>query len=216
MRADGDTMAPGGRRGPLHGGSVAGVRAAGNVGGGDVGEERVFQGGVGQFAHVAIEVDGHVGGVSIMALECRVLCATISGVNRKDLQFLARTRLVEARTLLKAGLPDGAYYLAGYAVECALKACIARATRRYEFPDKKSVDAGHTHNLRELIKVANLELARLEEARKYPDFRNRWDLVQKWSEQSRYRRQDPDMAEALLAAIDDRKHGVLVWIKRHW
>jgi HEPN domain-containing protein len=77
----------------------------------------------------------------------------MGGVNRKDLQFLARTRLAEAKTLLGAGLPDGAYYLAGYAVECGLKACIARGTQRHEFPDKKSVDASHTHNLRDLIKV---------------------------------------------------------------
>jgi HEPN domain-containing protein len=32
--------------------------------------------------------------------------------------------------LLEAGLYAGAYYLAGYAVECALKACIAKKTAR--------------------------------------------------------------------------------------
>ena len=37
----------------------------------------------------------------------------MNGVNRKDLQFLARARLAEATTLLGAGYPDGAYYLAG-------------------------------------------------------------------------------------------------------
>ena len=80
----------------------------------------------------------------------------IGDVNRKDLQLLARVRLAGAKTLLDAGRPDGAYYLAGYAVECALKACIARGTLRHEFPGKKTVDASHTHNLRDLIKVANL------------------------------------------------------------
>jgi HEPN domain-containing protein len=134
-------------------------------------------------------------------------CVTMGGVNRKDLQFLARTRLAEARTLLGAGRPDGAYYLAGYAVECALKACIARGTERHEFPDKKTVDASHTHNLRDLIKVANLELARLEEAKRDPLFRNHWDLVQRWSEHSRYRRHDSEMARALVDAIGDRRHG---------
>ena len=138
------------------------------------------------------------------------------GVNRKDLQLIAQTRLAEAKTLLGAGRPDGAYYLAGYAVECALKACIARATQRHEFPDKKSVDASHTHNLRDLIKVANLELARLEEAQRDPAFRNHWDLVQRWSELSRYRTHDFGRAQALIEAIGDRKHGVMAWIKRHW
>jgi HEPN domain-containing protein len=138
------------------------------------------------------------------------------GVNRRDLQFLARTRLAEAKTLLRAGHPDGAYYLAGYAVECALKASIARAVRRHDFPDKKSVDASHTHNLRDLAKVANLELAHLEESKRDREFRNNWDVVRQWSEQNRYRRMDSGMAEALLDAIGDRKHGVMAWITRHW
>ncbi|HWC96053.1 MAG TPA: HEPN domain-containing protein [Candidatus Sulfopaludibacter sp.] len=137
-------------------------------------------------------------------------------MNRKELQFLARTRIAEAKTLLEAGRPDGAYYLAGYAVECALKACIAKETLRHEFPDKKSVDASHTHNLRDLIKVANLELARLEEAKRDSTFRNYWDLVQQWSEHSRYRKNGSEMAQALVEAIGDRKHGVMFWIQRHW
>src|SRR5690349_2807492 len=29
----------------------------------------------------------------------------------------------------------------------ALKACVAKGTHRYDFPDKKSVDASYTHNL---------------------------------------------------------------------
>src|SRR5271157_3191242 len=80
-------------------------------------------------------------------------------VDRKDLQELSKGRLKEARALLKLGLFDGAYYLAGYAVECALKACIAKGTGRGEFPDKKKVDSSHSHNLRDLIKVAGLDKA---------------------------------------------------------
>jgi len=131
------------------------------------------------------------------------------GVNRKDFQSLARTRLAEAKTLLAADRFDGAYYLAGYAIECALKACIARRTQRHDFPDKKSVDASHTHNLRDLVKVANLELVRLEEVKRDPAFGDNWDLVQEWSEQSRYRRVGAGMSQALVNAIGDRKHGVM-------
>lgn len=140
----------------------------------------------------------------------------MSGLNRSDLQILARLRLREAKTLLSAGLSDGAYYLAGYAVECALKACIARRTQRHEFPDKKSVDASHTHNLRDLVKVANLELARLQEVKRDPAFRDHWDLVQQWSEQSRYRRHDSKIAQALVRAVADRNHGVIAWIRKSW
>ena len=46
-------------------------------------------------------------------------------MNRRDLQELTRIRAVEAGTLLDQGMYDGAYYLSGYAVECALKACIS-------------------------------------------------------------------------------------------
>jgi len=60
-------------------------------------------------------------------------------LDRKDLQELSRVRLKEATALMQAGFFDGAYYLAGYAVECAIKACIAKGTRRYEFPDKRKV-----------------------------------------------------------------------------
>jgi len=84
-------------------------------------------------------------------------------VDRGDFQGLSRARLKEARALLRLGLSDGAYYLAGYAVECALKACIAKGTRRFEFPDKKKVDSSHSHNLRELVKIAGLEDARIEQ-----------------------------------------------------
>jgi len=49
-------------------------------------------------------------------------------VNRRDLQALSRIRLTEAKALLRLGHYDGAYYLAGYAAECALKACIAKLT----------------------------------------------------------------------------------------
>lgn len=57
-------------------------------------------------------------------------------MNRLDFQRLAELRLSESTALLAAGFPDGAYYLAGYAMECALKACIAKRTREYDFPEK--------------------------------------------------------------------------------
>ena len=50
-------------------------------------------------------------------------------VDRRELQDLSKVRLKEATALLQLGLFDGAFYLAGYAVECGLKACIAKGTR---------------------------------------------------------------------------------------
>jgi hypothetical protein len=137
-------------------------------------------------------------------------------VDRKGLQGLSKIRLKEANALLRLGLFDGAFYLAGYAVECALKACIAKGTRRGEFPEKKRVDSSHTHNLLQLIAVAKLDEARLERAAEDLAFSDNWDIVRGWSEQSRYQRHPPESARTLLAAIGDRQHGVITWIKQQW
>ena len=74
-----------------------------------------------------------------------------------DFQALARTRLREARLLRQSRRFDGAYYLVGLAVECALKVCIARHTRRYDFPDRRIVEDSYTHDLTKLVRTANLQ-----------------------------------------------------------
>lgn len=137
-------------------------------------------------------------------------------VNRREFQALSRTRLREARALAKLGMHDGAYYLAGYCIECALKACIAKATQRYEFPDKKKADSSHSHASRDLLRVAGLEKARLEEAKRDPAFRKNWDIVEVWSEHSRYVTTHAATANELIEAVGDRNHGVLRWVKLHW
>ena len=137
-------------------------------------------------------------------------------MDRKDLQELSRVRLKEAKALLTLGLNDGAYYLAGYAVECALKACIARQTRRYEFPDNIKVRKSWTHALNDLITVAGLKDELQEQAKRDSDFETNWVIVTSWSEESRYRRHRPASAHELVAAVDERHHGVIRWIRLHW
>ena len=137
-------------------------------------------------------------------------------MHRRDLQALSKVRLTEAKALLGLGLCDGAYYLAGYAVECALKACIAKGTQRHEFPDRRRVESSYSHNLRELIKVAGLDDARRERAGQDASFRSNWDIAESWSEQSRYRPDRPEAAKAMVVAVGDRRHGVIAWIKLHW
>lgn len=44
-------------------------------------------------------------------------------MTRTELQRLAIERLADARALLTTKRWSGAFYLAGYAVECGLKAC---------------------------------------------------------------------------------------------
>jgi HEPN domain-containing protein len=58
--------------------------------------------------------------------------------NRQDFQRLAGMRLRDARVLMRNGNLEAAYYLTGLAVECALKACIAKNTKRYDFPPNQT------------------------------------------------------------------------------
>jgi hypothetical protein len=79
-------------------------------------------------------------------------------VNRKDLQTLANLRLREARALAGAAEFSGAYYLAGYAVECGLKACIAKAVKRHDFPDPQQRGKDpYIHDLVQLLALAGLK-----------------------------------------------------------
>jgi hypothetical protein len=81
-------------------------------------------------------------------------------VTRTEFQQLADVRIDEARVLLAQGKYDGAYYLAGYAVECALKACIAKRTRPDDFPDRTFAQQCYTHNIAALIDLAGLAAQR--------------------------------------------------------
>jgi hypothetical protein len=133
-------------------------------------------------------------------------------MTRTNLQNLAEMRLLESRTLLAAGFPSGAYYLAGYAVECALKACIAKRTREHDFPDKDLANKSYTHSLIVLLPLAHLA----EELNKDKAVGINWDIVKSWSEQSRYETKSALDALQLLQAIEDQSGGVLPWVQKHW
>jgi len=137
-------------------------------------------------------------------------------VNRNDLRVLADLRLQETKSLLNKRLYDGAYYLTGYAVECGLKACIAKKTRRYDFPDLQIVKDSYIHDLKKLIRVSGLQKALAEEMERDGAFAVNWAIVKDWSEGSRYERHDAAAAKSIYAAVTDGKHGVLKWLRRHW
>lgn len=137
-------------------------------------------------------------------------------MNRAELQWLAKERISDAKVLLAARHWSAAHYLAGYAVECALKACIAKRMKSEEFPDKKFAEKCWTHNLSQLLDPAGLK-ADLDAAMQAdPDLAENWDTVKEWNESSRYTRMTKADAEDLYGAITDKKHGVLSWLKRRW
>lgn len=137
-------------------------------------------------------------------------------MNRSDLQLLAGIRIREAQTLLRAGYASGAYYLAGYAVEVALKARIAKGIKRHEFPDRKTVMDSYTHNLTALLRLAGLEQQLAIDAAASPKLEVAWAVVKDWNEGSRYRQVALPEAHDLVQAVGTRVNGVLPWIRRSW
>jgi HEPN domain-containing protein len=136
-------------------------------------------------------------------------------MNRVDFQKLAELRLNEAKALLTAGFPDGAYYLAGYAIECALKACIAKRTQQYDFPEKESIQY-YSHDLEKLLGLAKLKSEFEMALRANPAMDATWIIVKDWSETSRYERKTFTDANGLLQAVEDQKGGLLPWVQKHW
>jgi HEPN domain-containing protein len=137
-------------------------------------------------------------------------------VNRAELQWLAKERIREAKLLLDAQHWSGAYYLAGYAVECALKACIAKRMQAEEFPDKSFADRCWTHNLPQLLTLTELKADFDAVVQADTDLQDNWDIVKGWSEASRYAHKKKADAQDLYDAITDRKHGVFSWLKLRW
>jgi hypothetical protein len=97
-----------------------------------------------------------------------------------------------------------------------LKACIARQTKRYDFPDKQRVNASYTHNLAELVRVAGLQ-ADLKSAQANQAFSSNWAVTEQWSEDARYRsKRSRTEASDIYLAITDPGNGVLAWLKKYW
>lgn len=138
-------------------------------------------------------------------------------MNRADFQALSNMRRREARILLQSNMPAGAYYLAGYAVECALKACISRRTAQYDFPDKDRALESYTHDLSKLLRTAGLQPLFDAAVTTSPALDRNWAVVKDWKETSRYDATiDMRKARALYRAVSARRTGVLAWLRQSW
>ena len=136
-------------------------------------------------------------------------------LTRKHFQLLAQLRADEAAVLVRNRKKMGAFYLGGLAIECALKACIAKKTRRYEFPrDRKYVDKVYSQDLSELLKLAGLNDQLDQDLKSNRNLATNWGVVKSWNIDSRYEAsglKGSDMNVAVNSA-----DGVLQWIKLRW
>jgi hypothetical protein len=126
--------------------------------------------------------------------------------------------VLDAKALLDAGRWSGAYYLAGYAMECGLKACVLAFVERTGelFRDKEFSKKCFTHNISELIVVAQLLDSHNDLLKTNLYFRSRWTIAKRLTEASRYQQQTESEARALYEAITDDPDGILPWIRTHW
>jgi HEPN domain-containing protein len=137
---------------------------------------------------------------------------------RGTFQNLAQLRVEEAKVLLGGNNPSGAYYLAGYSIECALKAVIAKQFRGDEIPDRALVNKVYTHDLSELIRLAGLE-SELDAARRADsELDRRWSIVKNWKEQARYSVWTNNDASSILDAVvgDGHAGGLFQWLTARW
>ena len=138
-------------------------------------------------------------------------------MNREDFRQLAECRIEEAQVLLRNRKFSGAYYLAGYSIECALKARLAKRTKRYDFPPEPNlVTEIYSHDLDQLLKKANLQRAFEREQARDRQFGVSWGIIKDWTAKSRYQLQSQRKAQAIVKAVSDREHGVLRCIRRFW
>jgi hypothetical protein len=141
----------------------------------------------------------------------------IARLNRETLQLLADSRVGEAGVLLQHKYWTGAYYLTGLGVECALKARLALAVQRHDFPDKRFMDQAYTHNLEKLAKLdGELWVQLNNEIDVDATLRDNWRTVRQWDDERRYGVVEEAEARSLYSATTDPVSGMLGWIRRRW
>src|SRR5882762_290845 len=109
-------------------------------------------------------------------------------VNRAHWQVLAEERILAAQALLAAQQWSSAYYLAGYAVEFGLKSCILVhvANTGVIFKEKKFSEQCWSHNIEDLVNLANLKSVQSADKAANPLLSWNWLVVSNWNETSRY------------------------------
>lgn len=122
---------------------------------------------------------------------------------------MAEARPGDARLLLEHRRASNAYDLAGYSVEIALKASIARQIAADTIPDKDLIRNVYSHEFMKLVGLAGLSGELRREQPRDRTFAVHWAVADEWLPDARYRSYTMFEAQALLDAIEDAEHGVM-------
>src|ERR1700761_174624 len=115
--------------------------------------------------------------VDIKVLYRRIFFLHCTIMTRQLLIDLSRSRIKESKILFDNNEYNGSYYLAGYSVECALKACLSKTFRASKIPDKKFVNDIYVHDLKALVKHAGMEADRALKEAADVNFAINWAIV---------------------------------------
>jgi hypothetical protein len=137
-------------------------------------------------------------------------------MHKKDIEGLTELRIRDAKVLLETSSWSAAYYLSGYSIELALKACISKQFSAETIPDKSFVNDVFSHEYVKLIGLAGLQQSLNAKLKSDKAFAANWGICREWSPNSRYATWDESDARYLYSAITDEQDGVLSWIKMHW
>jgi hypothetical protein len=106
-------------------------------------------------------------------------------LDRAELLKLAKARLLDAKALLAARRYDGAAYLCGYSIECALKARIVGTLKWRGFPESKKEFERYasfkTHSLDTLLSLTG------REQKIRGTYMTEWSGVAQWDPEARYK-----------------------------
>lgn len=140
----------------------------------------------------------------------------MGAVSRADLQTLARSKLGDARFLLRHSRDFSAYYLAGYAIEFALKAVIARQMEHHVLPDPKFIREVYHHDLDKLVGLSRLRPALDSDRKSNARLNANWAIVSDWKVESRYELIDRVRSRAMVKAVGGPSTGIFQWVQHHW
>lgn len=133
-------------------------------------------------------------------------------MNEHDFKKLSDQNVAAAKLLLNSGFNTQAYYLAGIAAECSLKAKISSKTKQGEFPPKNTSDH-YSHDINKLLKLAGLKDVADKEFKSQSAVGANIYTVRQWDVEARY---NPGIASytatSMVVSVTDELKGFLKWL----
>ena len=145
--------------------------------------------------------------------------------NHKQLREISKSRLRTSKILIDHQDYDGAFYMMGYVLECALKSVICKRLNLANYPDKDSSEDKRsifrTHKFDILLTLSGIEkdfsLSTLVPARRSEN----WSIATKWRPETRYEpigSHNQIEVVRVYEALTENPEGILNWIskKKKW